>query len=396
MKKRDKVSGYLILTLMIMVTLIPVWSYLAWYFYESKQINILTLDKTVPFEKRDEHISWFWVLNHYKYFKPDGTSFHEEMDYKGFFPDKADTFTFEVKDLVELNNDSLSALSDSLDIYYIADTYGVYEHEWNEVKTRPAFSKKVYGGAAMNDYLLAKEMLERDKLVIAESNILASPTSSRVRRKFQQLFNVEWSGWVGKYYVSLDTLASNEIPMWVTELYHQQYRKDWSFEAGGIVLVNSDSRIVILDEEKDLVENIPLIKTDRANTDRYGITENVHYPFWFEITFPDSKDSVDVISWFQIESTKSGDSLLHSHAIPSRFPAVMKGRYKNFVYMTGDFADNKVKLTNSHFMGVTYLKHFFFLLDEESQREEFFWEFYVPLMRYVLEENYSEMNQDRP
>jgi hypothetical protein len=372
---------------MTALSLTPLWSFIAWHVKDHKTAHIITLDKTVPSERRKEHIAWFWVLNHFKYFKEDGTRYRVKNDYLGFFPNKTDTLAFSIKDLDGLSPESISRLSDSTDLFYIADTYGVYEHEWLEIDSRPNVSKKVYGGATINDYLLAKAMLDNGNTVIAESNLLAPPTSWKVRERFEDLFKVSWSGWVGKYYPSMDTTRNNEIPLWVTELYHEQYGDDWPFESGGIVLVNSDTRIIILDAVSDLEENTPMIITDEAKANMYGVKQKVPYPFWFEITFPAPGDSVEVTSWFELKCTSRGDSLLNANDVLKRFPAVMKGKYANYYYMTGDFADNNVKFSNSYFRGITYMRHFFFLLDEESQREEFFWQFYAPMMKYILEDS---------
>ena len=111
------------------------------------------------------------------------------------------TFKYNINDFADLESHSIKSISDTLDVYYIADTYGVYEHEWYELQGRPAFSKKIYGGAIMNDFALAKVMLEQEKLVIGESNFLASPTPYKVRVKFQE-FGASSLDIMVLYYVS--------------------------------------------------------------------------------------------------------------------------------------------------------------------------------------------------
>lgn len=202
--------------------MIPLVSYLVWKFKDSKPLKVLIYDMTVPLNSYVEHNSFSWVLIHRKY-----TSFKQlnnpVADYKGFFPQR--NFKFVTNDFVNLSYDQVIQAADSLDMVYFTDTYGIYSNEWYKGQSINERSSKIYGGLNKNDLILLRRLQESRKLVIAEFNFLASPTPSSVRQEAEKLLDVKWTGWVGRYYESLDTLVNPDIPSWAIKLYERQYRK---------------------------------------------------------------------------------------------------------------------------------------------------------------------------
>ncbi|KFZ32501.1 hypothetical protein JS44_03895 [Anoxybacillus flavithermus] len=75
----------------------------------------------------------------------------------------------------------------------------------------------MYGGLTEQEVdRLHEAMFEGNKTLIAEFNSFASPTDPSVRNKFYALLNVEWTGWIGRYFPKLE---NDEVPVWVKENY---------------------------------------------------------------------------------------------------------------------------------------------------------------------------------
>jgi hypothetical protein len=113
---------------------------MVWYFSPTYPLNILIVDKTVLTKDGNEHISFNWILKHHKFVKPD-TSFYELEDYRGLFP--LDSQKYYVDDLDLDNDEQLNSLSDTLDMAYFADTYGIYCNDWYRHKNETEHSKIV-------------------------------------------------------------------------------------------------------------------------------------------------------------------------------------------------------------------------------------------------------------
>ena len=81
--------------------------------------------------------------------------------------------------------------------------------------------------------------------IIGEFNTLASPTDSKAREELQNIFGLKWNEWIGRYFSDLSK-ENIEIPYWMKENYAMQYGEKWNFKGAGIVLVNSDDTIIVL------------------------------------------------------------------------------------------------------------------------------------------------------
>jgi hypothetical protein len=176
MKLRVVLINILIFTFL----LLPLLMWTAWQLTPSKQLNILIVDKTVLTPDAREHRSLNWVLTYKKFVKSNGDLYKPAKDYMGFFPGKKKRFT--IHDLKEMTESQIDSISDHYDAVYYTDSYGIYYNEWYRDTLETEHSEKVYGGLDENDFLLIQKMKEKNKLVIAEFNFLASPTHYRIRR----------------------------------------------------------------------------------------------------------------------------------------------------------------------------------------------------------------------
>lgn len=87
----------------------------------------------------------------------------------------------------------------SILILYIADTYGVYENDFNE-KPSTERSKLVYGGLSLVEVELIKKAGYKGRTVIAEFNSFSSPTNEAAREQIYDLLGLRWTGWISRYF----------------------------------------------------------------------------------------------------------------------------------------------------------------------------------------------------
>lgn len=373
--------------------------WLSWNYSENKALNIYVLDKTVLNDDYQEHVSLYWVLNNSRYVKPNGELYSPQKDYFGFFPRKDGKYL--ISGLEYKTEKDLQVLADSYDMVYYTDLYGIYWTEWhNEYPNikpteRPGKvgerSSLLYGGLTQNELKLLKLIKERKKLIINEFNIIASPTSEKIRKEYEDEFDITWSGWIGRYFDNLDTVTNKELPLWLIRNYKKQNNNNWPFTKSGIAFVRSDDKIVILENQTHLKNEVPVIKTKTNHKDYYSVSDQIKYPFWFDIS--SSGASNEVISQYHIEANTIGDSILKNWGIPHEFPAVIKSKMDYpYYYFAGDFADNPISMNSSYFK---WAHKFDFLFYPSSiyERESFFWLYYRPLITRILEDYHKKVSK---
>lgn len=382
---------YISIGLIVALLLMPLWFWLAWAWGGEKELKVLILDKTVLNKQTQEHASLNWLLNQRKYTTDSSALYKQDKDYFGFFPDEKGGYT--INDFAEYSDTLIDSLSYYYDMAYYADLYGVYRSEWYATYPEVApdssnyeaseRSRLIYGGMKKQEFKLLKRMKERQKLIITEFNIIASPTSYSVRRMFEEEFNVYWSGWVGRYFNSLDTSINKELPPWLTENYMVQNDGNWPFTNSGIAFVSWNDTIVILENQTHLETELPIIKTNGENALLYNVPKEMKYPFWFDVCY--YKDPNIAVSNYTIETNSTGDSILNRYRIPAQFPAVITAQKGYpFYYFAGDFADNPISVGSAQYKNI----HWFSSLTYSSSVEErnsFFWDYYRPLMNKILD-----------
>ena len=398
MKKRQIVA----ISLILIVVLLPLVSWLAWYVKDPKPFNILIVDKTVLRTEVQEHISLNWILKHEKYVKPQNKFYDPVTDYYGFFPDDLGGYT--IDDFNHFTENQLDSLADAQDMVYYTDLYGIYVAEWYDAYPHVAppnwnflppteRSRHLYGRLTDKELHVLKRIKEQKKLIITEFNIMALPTYQRERRDFEETFSIKWSTWVGRYFSVLDTNKKNELPMWLKRNYIEQYG-EWPFTKPGIAFVRSDDKVVILENETDLRYEVPLMKIEKPEyIKEYGILSEMKYPFWFEI---DSIYEPNVaISSYHVYTNLRGDSILRVNNIPSVFPAVIKGEGNYpFYYFAGDFCDNPIGMNGVQLEKIEWLSSFTYT-SHAQERRSFFWVYYQPLTTTIINNFYDKKRRGR-
>ena len=375
----------IVVIVLVVILALPVINFVRWTFQAKKPLDIIILDKTVPTLERINHKSLTWVLTNERFVKPNKSSYSYTKDYYGFFPLRP--LREKMYKPNNLRLPDIIKVVDKADALYYTDTYGVFFNDWYKGINKSRRSRKLYGGLNQVDFLYFFEMQKRNKLCILEYNTFDYPTPELERYKTKERLGIEFEGWTGKYFSTLDTSAkvNEDFPIWMTAMYRKEYRKPWKFTKPGIVLLKG-SEIIILEEGTQLKSAIPVITTDSLNAKKYHVASKVGFGGWFDIIDPKSDH---VISTYNIETTALGDTVLSENSLSKNFPAVVTDTTNQRTwYFAGDFAANKIDYWTAKFKGFSGIKGISYS-DSESDMRRFFWLYYRPLINTIFTDYYK-------
>ena len=380
-----------ILIVLIILVLIPVFSWIIWNFKPSRPIDLLVLNKTVLSMDHQQHRALFWLLINDKFVKSNKKAYKKNKDYYGFHPQKpAKAKKYEVNSSFKL--EEIDEVVASYDGIYYADMEGVYFNEWYERSQESGRGNLIDGGLNNSDYLLLKTMYEENKLIIAEYNFFGPPTDEFVRYRTENLIDVHWTGWVGKYFHNLNSRKAKDIPHWVREAIESANDGEWPYSGSGILLVNEMAKkFIFLEEGVHLDVSVPEIQTVEGAFEGMDIPDVVHYPNWFEIN---TTDQNTVLAEFKIHINLEGKTVLDQAGIPSRFPAIMKAGSGNpFYYFCGNFAEYDVTMFTAKLAGIHAFEKLFY--SKKSQCcSMFYWTYYQPLVAGIIGEYQKEIHPE--
>jgi hypothetical protein len=347
---------------------------LAWQLSPFREMNIWTIEKTVPYPDYREHAGFFWILKNEKISKPGAKQLYSEnSDYFGFYPYGEN----------EWRSVSLPTSGPRPDLIYVTDTYGVYKDDYMQKKLSGELSKMIYGGLSMEDIGSIRQNLGEGNVFIAEFNTAASPTNIRDRTTLGNLLGLNWSGWIGKYFEDLS--RGKEIPPWVIVNYEAQRGKKWNYFGRGFVLISENDEVEVLTGAEDMGPGGLTFAYDERWGETLHSRKPVSYRYWFEWTKPDP--GTEVVANYNLDLKPSGLAKLKALGLPAMFPAVLKSANTQYTgwYFAGDFADLKLSGTPFRRTWISFLKKL--LVDDSADSNVFFfWKAYVPLMRSILQD----------
>jgi hypothetical protein len=377
----------IVVIILAVIIALPVINLIRWSAQAKKPLDVIIVDKTVPTLEREHHKSFSWILTNDRFVdKEKNASYSYTKDYFGFYPQRP------IRDKKWDRNDyrltDVISLAEKNDAIYFTDTYGVFFNDWFRGINKSRKSRKIYGGLNNNDFLLLKEMKDRNKLIIMEYNCFDYPTAQFESVRTQEKLGITFTGWTGKYFSSLDT-NQVDFPIWMTSMYRKQYGRSWSFSKPGIVILK-EKDIVVLEQGKDLKSAMPLIETDSAYASKYGVIPSVAFDQWFDIIIPLENT---IISKFRLDTTPLGDTLLSTNSLFREFPAVVQDPVaQRIFYFSGDFATYDVPFWTARFKGVEKLKGILFS-DKPEDTRRFFWLYYKPLINGIFTDYYASLKK---
>lgn len=357
------IAGVIVLVLLLCIPII------LWSFQEEKTNNVFIIDKTVPDDTYREHKGLTWILNYKKWVKEDGTPYLPEGDYAGFHPgtDKSFKITKLPKTLV------------GNELIYLADSYGVYEEDFYGTNSDGDRSELIYGGMKEEEVSLISEAVQKGSTFIAEFNAFGSPTEKKARQGLSSLLNLEWSGWIGRYFEDLS--LDGEVPEWAIRSYEKQTEEEWDFTKSGLIFVNEDDSIVVVEEE-DIGDNtVQFTFSEEGKTflQNKQVQESMSYHYWFDIVEP--LDSKEVLANYNLDLNEDAQKRLENEGIPLTFPAVI--HHNQTYYFAGDYADRESDFDFYKYKGLPTINRLLLTGDNETL-EAFYWKVYMPLMNSIL------------
>lgn len=341
------------------------------YFIHPKKLHVLLIDKMRLDEKESQKRSFFWVLNHDRYVKSTGSSY-DYGDYVGFH--RLDNGQYRHNSLQRLSVESVGYIASQMDAVYYKGTYQAFEQSSGHF---PAWENNMTD----KDYLLLKTLKQQNKLVVNEFPMFHAYKKAYLRQSFEHEFGVAWTGWVGKYYESLDTLKT-DMPAWIWRSYVSR-GGSWNFRKPGVVLIHQNGDVEVLESGKDL-RSKPVIHTNQYGVKQLGMIKKITYPNWFEVVSTAS-DKMHVVSAYELPVSKSGKLKLGNKNIPTSFPAVLMSKDGLEYYFSGNFSELGVSKNASLFLGGANLN----LMFDGNEANFFFCKFYYPLVSNVFARYYS-------
>jgi hypothetical protein len=377
----------IVVIILAVIIALPVINLIRWGLQSKIPLDIIIVDKTVPTLERDHHKSFNWILTNERFVKKEKkTGYSYKKDYYGFIPKRPIRERLWDKNVYNLTD--VINLAEKSDAVYFTDTYGIYFNDWYRGLNKSRRSRKIFGGLNNNDFLLIKEMKDRNKLIILEYNTFDYPTGQFDAFRTQEKIGITFSGWTGKYFSSLDT-TSKDFPIWMTSMYRKEYKKQWTFTKPGIVILK-EKDILVLEEGTHLKNPMPHIISDDATCKKYGVPGSVAFDQWFDIIDPLQNK---VVSKFKLDTKPLGDTLLAGNALLNEFPAVIQETVtQRIYYFSGDFATGEVPFCTSRFKGVEKLKGILYS-DKPDDTRRFFWLYYRPLISGIFRDYYASVNK---
>ncbi|NJK97930.1 MAG: hypothetical protein HC905_26170 [Bacteroidales bacterium] len=152
------------------------------------------------------------------------------------------------------------------------------------------------------------------------------------------------------------------------------------------MMVHEDGKIIVLEENTDLNSAMPTIIPTEEAREEYNLSAYQKYGFWFDIIQTSRKNKIQAV--FKLDVNASGDKLLKENGLTETFPAIIENTtdYK-FYYFSGDFTDNQPIGWLAHFKGVPGIMNKIHT-GSNGTSNEFFWNFYLPLLNGILEKKF--------
>ncbi|MCB1186375.1 hypothetical protein KDL29_04330 [bacterium] len=375
-----------ILILALIIYLCVLIPHLFWERTPDIPLKMMIVDKTVPFQDYREHRGLFWLLTNNKFVDPtkqtDNRFYAEDLDYTGFYPPPDDRilappeqenamFSQEFNpnfvgpvpsssnpaEDARLKNDvhwrfdyiDSADLADR-DLLYICDSYGVYSADywqfrsdyWGDNIAHTIYSPKIYGGMKPEEITAIEGFLDQGgRTICAEFNTLASPTDEELRDRLEEIFGVDWTHWIGRYFVDFGDVT--DVPWWLFELYKQKHGKDWDLTGSGYLLCkDGEDEFFVLTDADDVAPGGMLFvpRTDYMEMDVMQGSRPSTFTYWFDVVTVRPDPSVQILADFEFKLTDSGKDKMRRHDLPLVIPAIVrKETHYNSYYMAGEMTE---------------------------------------------------------
>ncbi|MBQ9680560.1 MAG: hypothetical protein IJV48_07760 [Ruminococcus sp.] len=359
--------------------------FVIWHLMPRKVLNSVVLDKTILSYADDENIikdnvyrkhqGLFWILHQQRYVKSDGTDYDYKTDYYGPKLDE------------EGNYDGTTELKDAdtaPDLLYLADSYGLGNDTYGHYNG----GSPLGGGITDDDMSYISFAYESGAPIVAETTFFSAPMSDSVRAQLTALTGVNPTKWIGRYLVDLQDFT--DVPDWAPPMYEQQEGVEWRFTGPGILFVSTDGKILILEQNTDFnSKNLLKISINEDYRKEFSGCSNCNFYNWFELVEPNY--GVENIATYEFDLNATGMEKIAEISKTPRFCAITRKQEEGYApvyYFAGDFNDY---VNGNRYGDFLFANQFFRFLsyDRQGDISHFFWRFYNPLMRHILDDTLS-------
>jgi len=205
-----------------------------------------------------------------------------------------------------------------VDVLMIADTYGVYRDDLKDIENRIAhndYNPILFGRIDDEDADAIRGHVSAGGAVTAEFNTFMAPTLPRERRRMEDLFGVEWSGWVGRVFP--DPWDELDTPAWLSREYEKQFGAPLP-HAPMLVFVD-DSGVLKALSTTDLGGVTPWAELTDAGRERFDdARKRAPYFYWWALVR--SRPGTDVFAEFALPDIPGMEKFLESIEVAPRPP----------------------------------------------------------------------------
>lgn len=355
--------------------------FIIWHLRPPRVLNVAVLDKTVLSYSEDDdivkdtvyrkHQGLFWILNQQKYIKSDGTTYDYTHDYYGPMLDDEGA---------PAKERALKDVKIKPDLLYLSDAYGLGNDSFGYYNG----GSPENGGIGNDDLSVVAYAYGSGAPIIAETTLFSSPLSDSVYSQLTSLFGVTPKKWLGRYIVDLEDFT--DIPDWAPPMYEQQEGVEWRFTGPGILLVSSDGKIIVLEQNTDFSsKDLMKIYINDKYKKEFSDCADCNFYNWFELV--DANYGTETIANFEFDLNATGMEKIKEISKTPRFCAIARKTEKNrppVYFFSGDFNDYVNGDRYGNFLFANQLFKFL-SFDRQGDISNFFWNFYNPLMRHILD-----------
>ncbi len=339
-------------------------------------LKVTVVDYTTPFATYKEHQGIIWMLNHLQVRAPGGyRAWRVGNDYIGYYP--------------HLRNSPVRLADHNIgqsDVLYLADTYGVYRDDLEGIEEKKAhmdYSPLVFGGLSLADAQQVSRFVNRGRgTLIVEFNSICDPTEGPAREIIEELTELEWSGWVGRTFVSL--YDPNDVPAWLPREFARQYPGVELPKTPSLVLVDRSGHLKVF-SARAVLSIAPRIELTPAGViDLAVMSAPVPYFYWFPLMRSTSKN-VRVYARWRFPDREDINTFLRTERLDEAPPVItrtMRGDSRIY-HFGGDFADIDFDPGDPK-KGTFEQRRDDTPLEEGVSSAPVFWHIYAPIMTRIL------------
>ncbi len=369
------------------VLLILIIIYFAiWFLLPKSYLAIHVHDKTVPEPPNyREHRELFYLSKHWRFTDKDDNFRQHDVDYSGYHPEENQRKERLTKELIG-----------DAKLIYLADAYGIYDYEEGliDYELRLPFElidiDLIFGGFDQDEKKVLQDFSKNSNhIIVGEHNVFGYPTYlyEGVSPTIQNLFGVQYEGWLVRYYEDLE-----EVAYWVKLLYQRIYGTALELKGPGLVLVREDSSRagwygeLLIFQDQDFKQQYPMILTSE---EQHPLTKNavkkVPYLYWVEI-LDVTNSNAEVLAYYEFPLKDEALEKLKTRGIDPLVPAFIYLEAPNEakrIYFAGDFIDQHPAFLPHWMTGSVAIQRFLTYLPGIPPQYHFYFRWYAPVIKNV-------------